>query len=85
MPNKPSCRFRNTLSDLNECYYWLDTVIYALKPVKLSREELAAAKEMVITCLDIVNSVCIAADVLIEDEPDLAALIDKFVNEAAAR
>ncbi|MGO1003275.1 hypothetical protein [Lysobacter sp. CA196] len=60
-------------------------MIYALKPVALSREELAAAKEMVITCLDIVNSVCTAGDVLIEDEPDLAALIDKFIHEAAAR
>ncbi|UJB19274.1 MULTISPECIES: hypothetical protein [Lysobacter] len=85
MPNKPYCRFRNTLNDLNECYYWLDEMIHAVKPVSLSREELAAAKEMVVTCLDIVNSVCEAGDVRLADEPDLAALLDTFNHGAAAR
>ncbi|MFQ6308699.1 hypothetical protein [Lysobacter capsici] len=85
MPNMSYCRFRNTLVDLNECHYWLEALIHDEKVGPLSREELSAAKELVTTCLGIVNAICEAGDVDVADDPDLARLVDRFNREAAAR
>lgn len=85
MPNMSYCRFRHTLVDLNECHFWLESLIHDDAVGPLSREELTAAKELVTTCLEIVNVVCEAGGVDVADDPDLARLVDKFNSEAAAR
>jgi len=83
MPNMSHCRFRNTLVDLNECQSALESLVHD-PAVPLSREELAAAKELARTCLDIVYLLCDAGGAEIADEPDMARLVEKFNSEAGA-
>ncbi|ALN64587.1 hypothetical protein [Lysobacter antibioticus] len=84
MPNLSYCRFRNTLVDLNECQSALESLIHDEPLIPLSREELAAAKELARTCLGIVYLLCEAGGEEIADEPDMAKLVEKFNREAAA-
>lgn len=85
MANMSYCRFRNTLTDLSDCQYWLEAMIHDDEVAPLSREELVAAKELVKACFDIVQVVCEADNVDLADEPDLAKIVEKFNQEAAKR
>lgn len=49
MSNMSYCRFRNTLSDLEDCYYNMDS------DENMSDEEKKARKKMIQLCSDIAN------------------------------
>ena len=85
MANMSYCRFRNTLTDLGECQIWLEALIHDEEVGPLSREELVAAKQLVTTCLEIVEVLCEADNADLSDEPDLAKIVEKFNQEAAKR
>jgi len=48
MANMSYCRFQNTLNDLKDCYYNMDSN-------SLSKEEFEARKRMIELCRDIVD------------------------------
>lgn len=79
MPNMSYCRFQNTAMDLDDCQSALEAMTN--EPERpLSREELAAAKRLVRTCLNIVSIVAetAALDVeeMLDDERKADAAID---------
>ena len=54
MGNMSYCRFQNTLSDLEDCFYTLDDIGGNLE--ELSKQEKVAAQELISTCLRIVEA-----------------------------
>jgi len=84
MSNMSYCRFQNTAADLADCSHALQEMIERRgTKSKLGREELRAARNLVLLCYDIVVMVTEHADEPIEDltEESLEdAVID--INEA---
>ncbi len=66
MANMSYCRFQNTAMDLDDCQDALEAMTN--EPERpLSREELAAAKRLIRTCLNIVSLVAETADIDVEE------------------
>jgi hypothetical protein len=86
MPNMSYCRFQNTAMDLDDCQESLEALINGDEERPLSREELAAAKRLVSTCLSIVSLVADSGDCevsdLLDDERRADAILDRM-QEAA--
>jgi hypothetical protein len=85
MANMSYCRFQNTAMDLDDCQSALEAM--TSEPERpLSREELAAAKRLVRTCLNIASLVAETADLevgdLIDDEGKIDAALD-FIQAGA--
>lgn len=85
MANMSYCRFQNTAMDLDDCQSALEAMTN--EPERpLSREELAAAKRLVRTCLNIASIVADTADVevgdLLDDEGKIDAALD-FIQAGA--
>lgn len=73
MANMSYCRFQNTATDLDDCQLALEEMIQGDAP--LSREELAAAKRLVRTCLDIATMVAEAGGCGVDDLLDYDGLV----------
>ena len=79
MPNMSYCRFQNTAMDLDDCQDALEELINV--PARpLSREELAAAKRLVKTCLNLVQIVAETGDCELADldESDVDEILDSI-------
>jgi hypothetical protein len=53
MANMSYCRFQNTLSDLRDCYRHLDEMGENGEEGELSKDEQAAAEELVALCTQV--------------------------------
>lgn len=73
MSNMSYCRFQNTAGDLADCQQALEEMIAG--EAQLSRDELAAAKRLVRTCLDIASIVAEAGGCGVDDLLDYEALV----------
>jgi hypothetical protein len=86
MANMSYCRFQNTATDLDDCQSALEAMTN--EPERpLSREELAAAKRLVRTCLNIASLVAETADLEVGDLIDNEDKIDRaldFIQAGAA-
>jgi len=68
MGNMSYCRFRNTLSDLNDCKEALERLFENKgDDDTLNREEEKAAKQLVTTCIEIVSLIAEYESVDIDD------------------
>lgn len=79
MSNMSYCRFQNTSKDLDDCQEAIEELAGRVaKP--LSREELAAAKRLVRTCIDIVSLIAeeggLEIQELLDDERKANAILD---------
>lgn len=85
MANMSYCRFENTLSALRDCQFTLAEMADIQEEVQpLSRTELVAARALVETCYDILESVLDGAgsslDELLESSRHPSAIIENAVN-----
>lgn len=78
MANMSYCRFQNTAGDLDDCHGALEALINDEGERPLSREELAAAKRLLKTCISLVHLVAETADVEVPELMD----DDRAVDEA---
>lgn len=79
MSNMSYCRFQNTSKDLDDCREAIEELAGRIaKP--LSREELAAAKRLVRTCIDIVSLIAeeggLEVEELLDDERKIDTILD---------
>jgi hypothetical protein len=82
MSNMSYCRFENTARDLSYCQDALDALFSADLDSVLSSTELAAAKQLVKTCLAIADMVRDAGDPAIEETDDLAKHVAGILDAA---
>lgn len=80
MSNMSYCRFQNTSNDLSACQGALEELFEGTK--RLSPEELAAAKQLVETCADIVALVCEGGNLEVDDLLDSPVLIKGTLDAA---
>src|SRR5690606_28510488 len=79
MGNMSYCRFQNTSKDLDDCQNALEELA-GRDAWPLSREELAAAKRLVHTCLDIVSLIAEEGGLEVEELLDDESKIDTILN-----
>lgn len=79
MGNMSYCRFQNTSKDLDDCQNALEDLA-GRDAEPLSREELAAAKRLVRTCLDIVSLIAEEGGLEVEELLDDERKIDTILN-----
>lgn len=79
MGNMSYCRFQNTSMDLDDCQGAIEDLA-SRDAGSLSREELAAAKRLVRTCIDIVSLIAeeggLEVEELIDNESKADAVLD---------
>jgi len=73
MSNMSYCRFQNTSGDLHECKGVLEELLGGACSEPLSLDEVAAAKRLVMDCLDLVLNVAEAAGLGLADLDNLYA------------
>lgn len=79
MGNMSYCRFQNTSKDLDDCQEAIEELAGRdAKP--LSREELAAAKRLVRTCIDIVSLIAEEGGLEVEELLDDESKADAILN-----
>lgn len=79
MPNMSYCRFQNTATDLDDCQSALEAMTNEPKRL-LGREELAAAKRLVKSCLNIASIVAETVDLDVGDLLDDEGKIDEALD-----
>lgn len=81
MSNMSYCRFQNTASALSVCEHVLEDLTDG-DPEKLSDDELSAAKQLVASCVNIVQLLAERGELEFEPDMDLAPVLDEL-NDAA--
>lgn len=85
MSNMSYCRFQNTASDLSDCHAALEELL-TNGVGKLSRDELAAAKQLVALCGEVVQLMADTAgtdvDAVIDDENVTCDTLDEYNDDA---
>lgn len=80
MPSMSYCRFHNTAMDLEDCQEALERLAGDPEAGPLSREELAAAKRLARTCLNIVALLAEMAGDELEDVADDERRLDAAID-----
>ncbi|WP_064746388.1 hypothetical protein [Lysobacter antibioticus] len=81
MSNMSYCRFQNTAIALRDCEHALEEMTDG-DPEKLSGDELSAAKQLVASCVNIVQRLAERGELEFEPDMDLAPVL-KELNDAA--
>jgi hypothetical protein len=80
MANMSYCRFQNTAGDLDDCQSALEDLVNDEETKPLSREELAAAKRLLKTCIALVQLVAETADIETEELMDDERKVDEALD-----